>query len=100
MKRSELKAWIDANPQKLFWVRFWKRTTQKGESPIREMACMSGVVAEGLVGDPRPAKHMKAHGLIGVWDVEKSGYRSFALREVICVSMDNKTTWIRIADDK
>lgn len=69
---------------KTFWVRFIKKTT--GES--RKMTCRFGVTSHlaggSLSYDP------KKHGLLTVFDMSLSQYRSISLKTLTEVHMDGR----------
>lgn len=70
MNREHVKAALDANPGKIFKVRFTKRTT--GEE--RTMIARLGVKAH-LKGGTK-AFDDKDYGLITAFDMQKQAYRS------------------------
>lgn len=73
-----------------FGVRFIKRTNKE----LREMRCKIGVT-EHLTPEPtRDGLEFKAYRLVGVYDLDREGYRSIPLEGIVALKL--KDEWIQI----
>jgi molybdenum cofactor biosynthesis enzyme len=84
MTRHEFTEWVGEQEGKLFSLVFVKRTT--GEE--REMVCRLGVTSK-LKGGVK-AYNAAEHNLITVYDMQKSGYRSIPVENVLRAKVNGK----------
>ena len=82
MTRQEFSDWVGQQEGRIFSLAFVKRTT--GE--VREMVCRRGVTAH-LKGGPA-AYNAAEKNLITVYDMQKNGYRSIPVENVLRVKRD------------
>jgi len=85
MSRQSLEPFIKSLGPRIFGILFVKRTT--GE--LRSMNCRQGVTKHLAGGDAAYNFHEKR--LVSVYDLEKEGYRSIPLENVLQVTADGVT---------